>query len=272
MDRTDMLQLYWSYWSLTLSVFPLRPRCKVGYKAIPWEPYQHRLSTWPEMQHWVRQLGVHNIALVTGAISGIIALDIDNRKGGDESILGYDLPITPSTTTGNGRHILFKHPGIHLPNSVSILPGVDVRGDGGYIVAPGSIHPSGKPYAWEVSPFDEEFAPLPLWLLTLLQPLKIIKKRHDGIKNMSRYVEAALDRELGALRRSKEGARNTRLYTTARNLGWLIGGHDRSDLESWLIDIAHEIGLPAAESYRTIRSGFKFADTYPRRTPIRPRV
>src|SRR5690606_20570683 len=72
------------------------------------------------------------------------------------------------TTGGDGFHVYFRHPGGRVPNSTSkVAPGVDVRGDGGFVVAPPSVHASGKSYAWRHGGNDDP-QPLPAWLQTLL--------------------------------------------------------------------------------------------------------
>jgi hypothetical protein len=75
------------------------------------------------------------------------------------------LPHTVESITTRGRHIFFSWPDRPIRNSTSkIAPGIDVRGDGGYVLAPPSIHPSGKPYEWSVDSADA-FAAAPIWLL-----------------------------------------------------------------------------------------------------------
>lgn len=93
-----------------------------------------------------------NIAIATGAPSGVIVLDIDPRHGGDETLANLErehgnLPATwRFLTGGGGEHVLFRQPGRSVANSAGALgPGIDVRGDGGYIVAPPSLHICGRP-------------------------------------------------------------------------------------------------------------------------------
>ena len=101
-------------------------------------------------------------------------LDIDTKSGGAESLddlemLNGRLPHTIEVITGSGgRHVYFKHPGIDLRNSAGrVGAGLDIRGDGGYVVAPPSLHPSGNNYCWEISshPDDTPLADMPKWLL-----------------------------------------------------------------------------------------------------------
>ena len=112
-----------------------------------------------------------NIGIVTGAISGIIVLDIDGAKG-KESIKKHNLhlPPTPAARSGgDGLHYYFKHPGYPCRNFTKKYPGVDFRGDGGYIVAPPSVHPNGQRYEWVIAPSEEDLAEAPEWLLNLIE-------------------------------------------------------------------------------------------------------
>jgi hypothetical protein len=113
-----------------------------------------------------------NIGIATGAASGLVALDIDPRHAGDESVARLleahgDLPATLEATTGGGGwHVLFQHPGVTFKNSASVLgEGLDVKTGGGYIVAAPSLHASGRRYEWRV---ETKPAAMPDWLLELL--------------------------------------------------------------------------------------------------------
>lgn len=116
-----------------------------------------------------------NVGIATGQESGIWVIDVDPRHGGDVTLEALEtrhgrLPQSLRARTGSGGgHIVFVHPRDgRLSNSSGRLgPGLDVRGDGGYIVAAPSNHSSGGTYAWE----DEDESVLeaaPLWLLELI--------------------------------------------------------------------------------------------------------
>ena len=128
------------------------------------------------IRRWWRQWPDANIAIATGAISGLVVLDIDLNKGGDTGLARLEqsyctLPETVQQLTGIGGHYIFAHPGRPVKNSVETLgPGLDIRGDGGYIIAPPSLHATGRLYAWEVThqPEDTPLASCPDWLLALL--------------------------------------------------------------------------------------------------------
>lgn len=144
---------------------------------IKWLEYQHRLATENEINAWYQQWASANVGIVTGAISGLVVLDIDPRHGGEQSLAQWNkvygpLPLTlEARTGGDGRHVYFKHPGGVIHNRVGITPGIDLRGDGGCVVAPPSIHGSGKAYTWVSGhePGKVELAELPAWLLRLVR-------------------------------------------------------------------------------------------------------
>jgi hypothetical protein len=163
------------YLSLGWSVIPLRPKEKLP--LVKWEIYQSKHPSIDQVENWFNEHPDANVGVVTGAISGLVVLDIDPAHGGDKSLIELEqrhdaLPHTvESLTGGGGRHIYFRHPGGIIHNRVGLLPGIDLRGDGGLIVAPPSVHPSGRHYDWDVShhPDDTQFAELPDWLLHLAQ-------------------------------------------------------------------------------------------------------
>lgn len=147
------------------------PRTSDGFKAATTE--EARIRSW-----W-RTWPTANIGIATGARSGLFALDVDPDKGGSASLEVLlskhgDLPQTVDAITGSGgRHVLFRHPGRPIPNSTQRLgPGLDVRGDGGYIVAAPSLHRRGTTYEWHPgsAPGQREPANAPEWLLELLRP------------------------------------------------------------------------------------------------------
>jgi Bifunctional DNA primase/polymerase, N-terminal len=151
-----------------MRVFPCRERGK--------EPMFKR---WPEyattdpnrINNWWSS-GAFNIGIATGPGSGVWVLDPDNedhegwlRK--HEAIHGA-LPPTVEAITGKGRHLYFKWPlGKKIQNVQNRGDFPDVRGDGGYVLAPPSIHPSGRAYAWSVDSAGA-FADAPDWLIELV--------------------------------------------------------------------------------------------------------
>ena len=153
------------------SVVPLRPRDK--RPLIEWERFQHERASSANVTEWYRRWPDANVGVVTGEISNLVVLDIDPNHGGDASIGRLErqlapLPVTVQATTGGGgRHLYFTHPGGLVRNRTGLAQGIDVRGDGGYIVGPPSVHPSGKHYAWVPGRSPAEITPaaLPRWIV-----------------------------------------------------------------------------------------------------------
>jgi len=134
-----------------------------------------------QVQSWWKQWPDANIGITTGTGSGIVVLDIDPQHSGETSLLDLEElhgPLSTSCTVatgGGGRHLYFECPEEGLRNSAGTLgPGLDMRGDGGYVVGPPSRHASGKCYEWiEGDPGQSSFklSPLPTWLKQLSRPV-----------------------------------------------------------------------------------------------------
>jgi hypothetical protein len=127
-----------------------------------------------QIEKWWGKWLISNIGMVTGKASGVIVLDIDPRHGGDETLNALEeeygkLPQTKVVITGGGgQHIYFAYPGSNGGCKTNLFPGIDVRGDGGYVLAPPSLHISGRQYEWEVSSFESTLATIPKWLFSHL--------------------------------------------------------------------------------------------------------
>ena len=142
------------------------------FPQIRWEPYQYRVADPAEVERWFDRWPDANVGIVTGQVSGLVVLDIDPRHGGEESIAGWarsdrHLPDTiEAATGGGGRHLYFRAPSVLLRNRVGLASGIDLRANGGLVVAPPSIHPSGARYTWRSghAPEDRALASLPDWL------------------------------------------------------------------------------------------------------------
>jgi hypothetical protein len=157
---------------------------RLGWSVIPiescgdrpllsWQVYQHRRPDPTEIAEWFRRWPDANIAIVTGVVSGLLVVDMDLRHGADATLATWErkygpIPETVEALTGaGGRHLYFSHPGDMLHNRAGIAPGVDLNGDGGYVVAPPSTHAGGEPYRWVRSPDVCPLAKLPDWLKEL---------------------------------------------------------------------------------------------------------
>lgn len=146
-------------------------RCSNAGKVplVKWERFQTELPTEQEVREWWRRDATANIGMATGALSGIIVLDCD---GGDARKVALDrgVPPTPTVFTGKpgGVHYHLAHPGFPVANfarKYADLPGIDFRGDGGYVLLPPSHHWRGADYRWVEDTEHSDRATSPDWLL-----------------------------------------------------------------------------------------------------------
>ena len=125
---------------------------------------------------WWSQWPIANIGAPSGMVGGFVAFNIDPENGGDESMAELErqygpLPATLEALFGlEGRQKLFAYPGFHVPCRNGWRPGVDIKGDGGYIMVEPSMDPSGYEARWELAhlPNGTLLAPMPEWLKELL--------------------------------------------------------------------------------------------------------
>jgi len=167
---TDCRQAALAYRARGWSVIPVEPRGK--RPLLPWLEFQQRCAEEREVRAWFQQRSKTNVAIVTGVVSGLVVLDIDVGHGGRESLKALErehgtLPPTVEAVTGSGGlHFYFSHPGGVVRNRAGLVQGIDLRGDGGCVVAPPSVHQSGKRYRWKAghAPGALELAQIPAWL------------------------------------------------------------------------------------------------------------
>jgi hypothetical protein len=130
------------------------------------------------IRNWFQRSPDGNVALATGSPSHVIVLDADAKAGGRETLANLEeangwLPEAPTVLTpGGGLHIYFRDPGGVRNSAGALGAGLDVRGDGGYVIAPPSIYPNGRKYEWEVSSRigEVELPDVPAWLLAKMKP------------------------------------------------------------------------------------------------------
>lgn len=194
------------------SVIPLRPRAKLP--IVPWEEFQHRLASEDEITDWFARTPNANVGIITGMVSGLAVLDIDTGHGGFESLKMLEaehgaLPATAMAETGGGgRHYYFASALPGLRNRAALWPGIDLRAEGGMIVAPPSVHPTGRRYRWLADPADVEPAAMPQWLVDAA--LDAPAGKGHPLVYWRDLVKAGI----------AEGARNTTLASLAGHLLW----------------------------------------------------
>ena len=229
-----------------------------------------------------------NIGIATGRPSNIFVLDVDGDIGkASLKVLkakhGH-LPKTVTVRTGKGRHLYFRCDSARVRNSVGRLgEGIDVRGDGGYVVAGGSVHVSGVEYEFfHQRGLDEiGIAASPDWLLGLVH--KDLSNRietteaanidpiPEGKLDRARsYADSALLRELERVANAPMHQRNHTLNIAAFRLGQLVpyGILDPAAVAQDLAGVARKIGLDESEIEPTITSGLNAGRRHPRRLPF----
>jgi putative DNA primase/helicase len=208
-------------------VFPLIEKSK--HPATP-NGFKDASTDAVQIRAWWRQNRNYNVGLQTGV--EFFVLDIDVAHGGVESLEALQakhgaLPDTLQQITGTaGRHYIFRMPPFEVKCSVGeVGPGLDIRGAGGYIVAPPSIHPVTKTaYDWDgMEEYNAEILPAPEWLLELLRgravatrrgkvlPLRIPHgQQHDYLVSMAGRMRAARKRKKSTRRYPRSSERDAR--------------------------------------------------------------
>jgi len=203
--KDEFLNTALSYASRGWPVFPCRPR---GKEPLTDHGFKDATTDVETIRAWWQKWPNANVAIPTGQATFVV-LDVDVRAGGDDALRDLiarygPLPDTPTVITGGGgTHYYFKPPATPLRCS-RLADGLEIKADGGYVVAPPSVHPSGRAYAWELSSHYEDvpLADLPAWLLELAQPR--VELRSDGHEQPTAVdLLAELPKAAAALKRLK---------------------------------------------------------------------
>src|SRR5215212_6248881 len=186
-------------------VFPAAPRVKAPYAGFRWKPYGDALVSRQELTSWPQWHSKDvRLATRTGAVSGIIVLDVDSEEA-HKFIKSKRHPLCPMTRSpreGGGLHLYFSHPGFRVKNAVGFagVEGLDLRGDGGIVVLPPSLdYESGRAYEWIISPSEVPPPPCPAWLLELLQKQSTFKEAQDASVVMAGIPKGQRDTELNRM-------------------------------------------------------------------------
>jgi hypothetical protein len=256
--------------SLGWPVFPAPPGEKKSYKSAehsngrPWGATTDAVEIRRDFKWWPKA----NLGIVMGAISGVFVIEADTKEGHDvdgiASLAELEnkhgaLPNTLQAISPSGSvHYYFNHPGadFKIKNSASgVAPGVDVRGDGGMVIAPPSVKPGKGVYAWrnELTPVADP----PQWLLDIVAskigepasaPEHSITERAkklvqppagyvDGFDEYAAtgshrgggYIEAALLGEYDDVVRASKGERNHQLNVSSMKLGKYVAGGELNE-------------------------------------------
>lgn len=238
----------------------------------------HDATTDPQaIERWWSRWPNAGVGIRTGAPSGLVVVDVDPGHDGPASFAalvrehgGLRQPPPRVRTGGNGWHLYFAHPAVTIRNDAGrrLGPGLDVRGDGGYVVAPPSGHPSGHRYRWVGA--ANRPPPMPAWLIDRLAPPPAPPRQSVSLdlagSRLSRYASAALRAEADTVARATEGDRNDTLNRAAFNLGQLVGGDalDHEVVRGALHAAAEAAGLGQRETVIAIASGLRAGMERPR--------
>lgn len=264
------------YAGLGIAVFPLRPKTKqpygrtTGFKgasadddlarrrwsgqgALPLMPIEKLREKYPKKPDaWllrpVLATPSANVAIATGAPAGFWVLDEDGAEASawlaEREAEHGPLPDTVEQLTARGRHRCFAWNDAAAAADISnrsrlVGAPLDVRGEGGYIVAAPSIHPGdekkgvppGFVYRWRPghAPWEIGFAPAPEWLIALVKPVEapapVVATPHVRVEGRaSAYGEAALDRAVATIQSAQVGSRDSTLYSASCSIGRLVAG------------------------------------------------
>jgi RecA-family ATPase len=143
----DMVKSALEYSSMGFCILPVSPNDKKPL-LTSWTRFTKEKPTEEMITNWFTALKPVGVGMVTGSISGVIVVDIDTKSGLDYMDITNKYPTEIiSRTPSGGFHLFYRHPGFEVRNRVDVIKGVDVRGDGGFIVLPPTSR-NGEFYSW----------------------------------------------------------------------------------------------------------------------------
>lgn len=241
---------------------------------VPWKEFQERRPTEDEITEWWETWPSANLGVITGRVSGVVVLDYDGQAGAE--LLAKEPPPTEIVSaTGDGAHVWHGRPpeAEKLRNAAGMVEGLDARADGGYVVAPPSMHLTGRRYAWPAAGPPTELPVLPAWAVEALTPRQngvappvasvdaeeallsahgILPsqgtrygQRREGLPKGHAYALKALDNEVAELAGWPRGGRNDKLAKATYALAGLlhVGAFSWTELRAALYDACERNGL-----------------------------
>lgn len=296
--QPSVLRAALAYAECGLSVVPVRGKVC----TLDWERHQSKPATEKEIMYWYGQGLLQGVGIITGAVSNnLVVLDLD----GLDCVAEFERAFPHLTDTyivvsgsGNGAHFYFHAD--NLPPTTR-CKGFELRANGHYVVAPPSMHTSGKRYTvandspiqrrvtlaavqeWinakkPVIPFPNRAEPVGKFRdmpTSRTDDPFTFNPRNPG-RQMPRaeylrlsWLANAVQSELGSLRAQTQGARNDTLFRASIVLAQLVAGGelDEQRTRRELLSAAAAIGTPDDEAQRTVTSGFQRGLKEPRRVP-----
>ena len=238
------------------SVIPVKPGAKKP--LVAWAEYSERRATEQEVEAWWRQYPDANVGIVTGRISNLVVVDVDTYRGGDPQKIFDDTPCGMVSQTGSGGfHLFYEYPDDvdNVGNQVRD-DGIDVRRDGGYVVAAPSAHANGELYQWKL---QGGLVPPPTW--TYQRKVGLAHTNHGN-------SESWITELLASRMRRGEGRNNA----VAKRAGYLASKSTPEDVAAGIIATWNNNNvdpLPAGELRHTVSSVYRTASKRLMATPAR---
>lgn len=257
------------YTQLGFKIFPLAANSKLpairgghGFKDATDDAAQ--------IEKWHKEYPGANIGIATGAMSGIVVVDIDPRNGGSDTMVnlfkkGCAFPPCPEAATGNGgKHLFYKLPNGLKASKDRLGKGIDIKAEGGYVVAaPSKIGKSeqgpGGEYRWVFVPQrGQELPPFPKWALDRLVCRPTSVGAEFERRPSSNMARKELEGMAAMLAKTGEGHRNISLNWAAHYAGKLVNEKvlDAKEAHDRLVTAALAAGLTSAEAEVAFRNGF----------------
>jgi len=244
----DLLSHAVAYARVGLDVLPLTPGGKTPLGRLVPSGKDDASHDVAQVLDWWVQCPTANIGIRPAP--GVVVVDVDPRDGGATALVELSRPhggLTPTRcawTGGNGLHAWYRAAG---PFKGTLCRGVDLKGHGGYVVAPPSLHPSGKRYVWgNTLPIAEA----PAWLAAMMR--KPVLPLRPALGVLGGVASARADDALvGVVARARTGGRNDALHWAGCRAA------ERGSppaLVAKLRRAAVDVGLPADEIERTLTS------------------
>lgn len=250
LETANFLDIAMFYAQNNIKTFPIKrqgksPLCSKGFKSATTDKVV--------LQEWNNKFPNCNIGIPTGQINNIFVVDIDGEQG-FESLnrleLIYGKLDAPTVITGKGKHLYFKMPeNIELKCSTSkIADHIDIRANGGYVVAPPSIHENGHRYTWENYVSNQDFPEAPTWLISLMTNAE---KQTFPVSGMLEEISNA-----------PQGQRNDTLYRRAISLINRTRKEylNMNEVKQNIINAALQSGLSKEEATKTFDNALKFVE------------
>jgi hypothetical protein len=235
----DLMDAALNYAARGFPVFPCDPATKRPYTG---NGFKDATTDAAAVRSWWTAHPDAMIAFPTGQAIGAWVLDVDDPAA-FEAACPFELPATRRCVTGKGYHLYFGFDPQQEVRNAQIkmvdgerrwpfpnLPGAEVRGNGGYVIVPPSLHPNGKRYSW--APEGPPAQP-PAELLRIVRkespaqpvvPSVISYVDHSAAAGDTPYGLAGLDGECEAIRRAANGAQESVLNSAALKVGGLVAG------------------------------------------------